>query len=332
MTKTFIIAEAGVNHNGRLDLALQLCDAAKAAGADAVKFQTWVTEKIIVPDTQKADYQKANSGAGESQYQMLKALELGYDQFAQIKAYCDRIGITFLSTGDNPEDVDFLLGLGMPLVKIGSGDITNIPLLRHIGACGKPVILSTGMADMEMVRKAYRTLQEADAKDITVLHCTTNYPCPPQEVNLKAMLTMKAELGCPVGYSDHTLGTEVPVAAVAMGACVIEKHLTLDSQMEGPDHAASMEPDAFREMCRQIRAIEVALGSGVKEPNASEKAISGVVLKRIVAASPIRKGEVLSAQNLAVKRAPQGLSVDHWDQVCGTVAGRDYQTDEPIQL
>lgn len=332
MTKTFIIAEAGVNHNGRLDLALKLCDAAKAAGADAVKFQTWVTEKIIVPDTQKAGYQKTNTGGEQSQFQMLKALELGYDQFAEIRRYCDAIGITFLSTGDNPEDVDFLLGLGMPLVKIGSGDITNLPLLRHIGACGKPVILSTGMADMKMVCQAYQTLQAAGAKDITVLHCTTNYPCPPEEVNLKAMLTMHRELGCPVGYSDHTLGTEVPVAAVAMGACVIEKHLTLDHGMEGPDHAASMEPEDFKEMCRQIRVIEKALGSGVKEPNASEKDISGVVLKRIVAAREIRKGEVLGLDNLALKRAPTGLGVDCWDQVCGAVAGKDYHKDEAIQL
>ena len=262
MTKTFIIAEAGVNHNGRLDLALKLCDAAKAAGADAVKFQTWVTEKIISPDTQKADYQKANTGAAQSQYEMLKALELGYGEFEQIKRYCDSIGITFLSTGDNPEDIDFLLGLGMPLVKIGSGDITNIPLLRHIGACGKPVILSTGMADMEMVKRAYRTLQEAGAREITVLHCTTNYPCPPEEVNLKAMLTIGRELGCPVGYSDHTLGSEVPVAAVALGATVIEKHLTLDARMDGPDHAASMEPAPFGEMCREIRAIEKGRDDG----------------------------------------------------------------------
>ena len=332
MTKTFIIAEAGVNHNGRLELALKLCDAAKEAGADAVKFQTWVTEKIIVPDTQKAAYQQANTGGEQSQYQMLKALELGYGEFAQIKHYCDSIGITFLSTGDNPEDIDFLLGLGMPLVKVGSGDITNLPLLRYIGQCGKPVILSTGMADMKMVRRAYQTLQDAGAKEITVLHCTTNYPCPPQEVNLKAMLTMKEELGCPVGYSDHTLGTEVPVAAVALGATVIEKHLTLDSHMEGPDHAASMEPAAFKEMCRQIRAIEVALGSGIKEPNESEKAISGVVLKRIVAARDIRKGEVLSLDNLALKRAPEGLSVDHWDQVCGTPARRDFKKDQAIVL
>lgn len=332
MTKTFIIAEAGVNHNGRMDLALKLCDAAKAAGADAVKFQTWVTEKIISPDTEKASYQKANTGDEQSQYEMLKALELGYKEFETIKKYCDSIGITFLSTGDTPEDIDFLLGLGMPLVKIGSGDITNIPLLRHIGACGKPVILSTGMADMEMVHKAYDTLREAGAQDITVLHCTTNYPCPPQEVNLRAMLTMQEELGCPVGYSDHTLGTEVPVAAVALGASVIEKHLTLDSHMEGPDHAASMEPAAFGEMCRQIRAIEQALGTGVKEPNESEKAISGVVLKRIVAARRITAGEILSEENLAIKRAPSGLSALEWDRVCGKTASQDYQKDQAIVL
>lgn len=332
MIKTFIIAEAGVNHNGRMDLALKLCDAAKAAGADAVKFQTWVTEKIISPDTQKADYQKANTGDEQSQYEMLKALELGYKEFETIKKYCDSIGITFLSTGDTPEDIDFLLGLGMPLVKIGSGDITNIPLLRHIGACGKPVILSTGMSTMEMVKRAYLTLQEAGARDITVLHCTTNYPCPPQEVNLRAMLTMEKELGCPVGYSDHTLGTEVPVAAVALGASVIEKHLTLDSHMEGPDHAASMEPAAFGEMCRQIRAIEQALGTGVKEPNESEKAISGVVLKRIVAARDIAAGEILSEENLAFKRAPEGMSVDLWDQVCGKKAPQNYHKDQAIVL
>lgn len=332
MTKTFIIAEAGVNHNGRLDLALQLCDAAKAAGADAVKFQTWVTEKIISPQTRKADYQKANTGGEQSQYEMLKALELGYGEFETIKKYCDYIGITFLSTGDNPEDIDFLVGLGMPLVKIGSGDITNIPLLRHIGACGKPVILSTGMADMDMVRKAYDTLREAGTRDVTVLHCTTNYPCPPEEVNLRAMLTMKEELGCPVGYSDHTLGTEVPVAAVALGACVIEKHLTLDSRMEGPDHAASMEPAAFGEMCRQIRAIERALGSGVKEPNESEKSICGVVLKRIVAARNIVAGEVLSEENLALKRAPEGMSADQWDRVCGKTAPQNYNKDQAIVL
>ena len=332
MNKTYIIAEAGVNHNGRLDLALRLCDAAKAAGADAVQFQTWVTEKIVAAGTEMADYQQRNLGGGQSQFEMLKGLELSYAQFADIKAYCDRIGITFLSTGDNPEDIDFLLGLGMPLVKLGSGDITNLPLLRYVGRRGAPVILSTGMSDMDRVRKAYAELQTAGAEDITVLHCTTNYPCPPEEVNLRAMQAIADELHCKVGYSDHTLGAEVPVAAVALGACVIEKHLTLDRTMEGPDHSASMEPAAFADMVRQIRAIEQALGDGVKRPNPSEEAIAPTVLKRILAARDIRKGETLSGEALAVKRAPAGIGVDRWDEVCGTAAVRDFRKDEAIEL
>lgn len=332
MNKTFIIAEAGVNHNGRLDLALRLCDAAKTAGADAVKFQTWVTEKIVAADTEMADYQQRNLGGGGSQFEMLKGLELSYAQFAEIKTYCDRIGICFLSTGDNPEDIDFLLGLGMPLVKLGSGDITNLPLLRYVGRRGVPVILSTGMSDMDRVRKAYAELQTAGAEDITVLHCTTNYPCPPEEVNLRAMQTMADELHCKVGYSDHTLGAEVPVAAVAMGACVIEKHLTLDRTMEGPDHAASMEPAAFADMVRQIRHIEMALGNGVKRPNPSEEAIAPTVLKRILAARDIRQGETLTGDSLAVKRAPAGIGVDCWDEVCGTCAVRDFKKDEAIEI
>ena len=332
MTKTLIIAEAGVNHNGRLDLALQLCDAAKAAGADAVKFQTWVTEDIVAADTDLADYQRRNLGdAGESQFGMLKRLELSYAQFADIKAHCDRIGITFLSTGDNPADIDFLLGLGMPLVKLGSGDITNLPLLRYVGRRGVPVLLSTGMSDLDQVRKAYAELQTAGAPEITVLHCTTNYPCPPEEVNLRAMQTLANALHCPVGYSDHTLGTEVPVAAVALGACVIEKHLTLDRTMPGPDHAASTEPTQFTEMVRQIRNLEAALGDGVKRPNPSEEAIRGSVLKRILAARDIRRGETLTEELLCVKRAPEGIGAEHWDEVCGTVAARDYHKDEAIE-
>ena len=331
MNKTFIIAEAGVNHNGRMDLAFRLCDAAKEAGADAVKFQTWVTERIVTRDTSMAGYQQQNLGSEGSQFEMLKALELSYPQFAEIKRYCDGIGLTFLSTGDNPEDIDFLLGLGMPRVKLGSGDITNIPLLRHVGHCGRPVLLSTGMSDLEQVRKAFRALREAGAEDITVLHCTTNYPCPPQEVNLRAMQTLACELDCPVGYSDHTLGTEVPVAAVAMGACVIEKHLTLDRHLEGPDHPASMEPADFAEMVSQIRRIEAALGDGIKRPNPSEAAIRPGVLKRIVAACPIRKGDVLTPERLAVMRSPAGIGADRWDEICMTRATRDYQPDEAIE-
>ena len=332
MTKTLIIAEAGVNHNGRLDLASKLCDAAKAAGADAVKFQTWVTEKIITADTRMADYQQRNLGQELSQYQMLKSLELSYAQFGEIKRYCDTIGIGFLSTGDNPEDLDFLLGLGMPMIKLGSGDLTNLPLLRYAGRAGKPVLLSTGMADMVAVKRAFYELQQAGCQEITVLHCTTNYPCPPEEVNLRAMQTIARELGCPVGYSDHTLGTEVPVAAVAMGACVIEKHLTLDRSMEGPDHPASMEPQEFHQMVRQIRNIEVALGDGIKRPNKSEEAISASVLKKIVAACPIAAGTVITESMLALKRSPAGMGAEYWDQVVGTSAARNYYTDEPIQL
>ena len=332
MNKTFIIAEAGVNHNGRLDLALRLCDAAKAAGADAVKFQTWVTERIVTPDTSLADYQERNLGGAGSQFGMLKSLELSYDQFAEIKDYCDRTGITFLSTGDNPEDIDFLLGLGMPLVKLGSGDITNIPLLRHAGHCGRPVLLSTGMAGMDQVRRAYAELQASGARDITVLHCTTNYPCPPEEVNLRAMRTLADELYCKVGYSDHTVGAEVPVAAVALGACVIEKHLTLDHTMEGPDHAASTEPAAFAEMVRRIRLVETALGDGIKRPNPSEQAIAGSVLKRIVAARDIRQGETLTEDCLAVKRSPAGFGAERWDDVCGTRAIRDFKENEAIEI
>ena len=332
MTKTYIIAEAGVNHNGRLDLAFRLCDAAKAAGADAVKFQTWVTEKIVTAGTALAAYQAQNLGAEGSQFEMLKRLELSYAQFADIQAYCTRIGIQFLSTGDNPEDIDFLLSLGMPLIKLGSGDVTNIPLLRHAGRCGVPVLLSTGMADLTQVRRAYAELQGAGAQDITVLHCTTNYPCPPEEVNLRAMQTLAGALGCPVGYSDHTVGTEVPVAAVALGACVIEKHLTLDRTMEGPDHAASTEPAAFAEMVRQIRAIEAALGDGIKRPNPSEQAIAGKVLKRILAACPVRRGDILTEDKLCVKRAPAGPGADRWDEICGTPATRDYRPDEAIEL
>ena len=333
MTETFIIAEAGVNHNGRMDLAFKLCDAARAAGADAVKFQTWVTEKIVTSDTRMADYQRRNLGEAElSQYDMLKSLELSYSQFGEIKRYCDSIGIVFLSTGDNPEDLEFLLGLGMPMVKLGSGDLSNIPLLRYAGGCGRPVLLSTGMSSMQEVRMAYDELRRAGCKDITVLHCTTNYPCPPEEVNLRAMLSIQKELGCPVGYSDHTLGMEIPVAAVAMGASVIEKHLTLDRTMEGPDHPASMEPGEFAMMVRGIRNIEKAMGDGVKRPNRSEEAISASVRKKIVAACPIPAGTVITESMLALKRSPQGMDAWQWDRVVGSAAARDYDTDEAISL
>lgn len=332
MSKTYIIAEAGVNHNGRLDLALKLCDAAKECGVDAIKFQTWKTELIIAEGTKMAEYQKNNLNTEESQFDMLKKLELSYDQFTTIKEYCNKIGIQFLSTADETESLDFLCELGIPFIKLGSGDINNVPYLRYVAGKGIPVILSTGMSSMKDVVFAYDTLKEAGADDITVLHCTTNYPCPMNEVNLRSMITIKDTLKCRVGYSDHTMGTEVPVAAVALGAEVIEKHFTLDRNMEGPDHPASLEPHELKEMVRQIRNIETALGNGIKEPNESERKISSVVLKKILAKKKIRKGEILSADNLTIKRAESGISAEYWDLIVNTEARYDYNIDEPIRL
>lgn len=328
----YIIAEAGVNHNGRLDLALKLCDAAKAAGVDAVKFQTWKTELIITRNTEMAEYQKQNLGVEESQFDMLKKLELSFEDFRTVKEYCDKLGLQFLSTADEPEAQDFLCSLGIPSIKLGSGDINNIPFLRYCARKGLPIIISTGMSDLSDVKKAYETLTEAGAKDITVLHCTTNYPCPMDEVNLNAMLTMKDCLKCKVGYSDHTMGIEVPVAAVAMGAEVIEKHFTLDRTMDGPDHKASLEPDELKRMVEAIRNIEIALGDGVKKPNRSEMETSKVVLKSILARCPVKKGEMLTEDKLIIKRAEGGISVSRWDEVVGTAALTDYDIDDPIIL
>ena len=328
----YIIAEAGVNHNGRLDLALQLCDAAKEAGVDAIKFQTWKTELIISKNTEMADYQKKNLGNDDSQYDMLKKLELSYDNFRLIKDYCDNIGIQFLSTADETESLDFLCELGMPLIKLGSGEITNIPYLRYCAKKNMPLIISTGMCNLSDVATAFDVLTEAGAKDITLLHCTTNYPCPMDEVNLRAMQTLKDAFKCKVGYSDHTMGTEIPIAAVAMGAEIIEKHFTLDRNMEGPDHKASLEPSELKYMVDCIRNIEAALGDGIKKPNKSEVEISKVVLKSIVAKCDIAKGDVITEDKIAVKRSDSGISATHWDVIVGTKAIKDYEIDEPIQL
>ena len=328
----YIIAEAGVNHNGRLDLALQLCNAAKAAGVDAVKFQTWKTELIITKGTKKAEYQEKNLNNDDDQFTMLKKLELSYDNFQLVKQHCDEIGIQFLSTADETESLDFLVNLGMPFVKLGSGDITNIPYLRSVAKYGMPAILSTGMPNLAQVAIAYDTLQEAGVKDISILHCTTNYPCPMNEVNLRAMQTMKEAFKCRVGYSDHTMGIEVPIAAVAMGAEIIEKHFTLDQNMEGPDHKASLNPEELKAMVSAIRHIEQALGDGIKQPNESEKIISKVVLKRIVASRPIKKGEILSENNMTVKRSDNGIKASYWDVVAGRGAQQDYSIDEEIKL
>lgn len=328
--KTYIIAEAGVNHNGDLNLALKLCDAAKEAKVDAIKFQTWKTELIVSKDTEMAEYQKNNLNTEESQYEMLKKLELSYNEFKIIKKYCDEIGLQFLSTADETESLDFLCELGMPFIKLGSGDINNVPYLRYVAGKGLPIILSTGMSYMKDVVFAYNILKDAGAKNISVLHCTTNYPCPMNEVNLNAMLSIKEVLKCDVGYSDHTMGVEVPVAAVALGAKIIEKHFTLDRRMEGPDHPASLEPTELKDMVQKIRNIECAIGDGVKEPNESEKKISKVVLKVILANTDIKKGERLTPEKLIVKRADEGISVALWDNVINTIANYDFKKDEPI--
>lgn len=330
--RCIVIAEAGVNHNGRLDLSLQLCDAAKEAGADVVKFQTWNTDKLITKTVEMADYQEKNAGVHESQYDMLKRLELSYDDFRKVKAHCDEIGILFASTADESDSLDFLVDLGIPFIKIGSGDIGNVQFLRYIGGKKLPVILSTGMSSLADVDISVSALREGGANDITLLHCTTNYPCPLEEVNLNAMLTLRDAFHLPVGYSDHTVGTEVSVSAVSLGARVIEKHFTLDRNMEGPDHLASTEPEEFKKMVQQIRNIERAMGDGRKQMTSSERSIKTVVTKRIVAKHPISRGEVFSEDNICVKRSAEGELASQWDMIIGAKSSRDYEADQGIVL
>ena len=331
-SRCLIIAEAGVNHNGDLNTALQLCDAAKAAGADVVKFQAWKTEAIITKTVAKAEYQQENTGVQESQFDMLKRLELSHDDFRKIKEYCDSIGIIFASTADESESLDFLISIGIPFIKIGSGEIGNVSYLRYMGSKKMPVILSTGMSSLSDIDISIQALREGGATDITLLHCTTSYPCVFENVNLNAMNTIRDAFKLPVGYSDHTLGSAVAIAAVAMGAKVIEKHFTLDKNMEGPDHKASSTPDEFKEFVQSIRSIEKAMGSGKKVPTQVEKEISKVVLKRIVAKKPIEKNQVITEDDICVKRNDVGLLCNKWDIIVGTKARKDYKVDEGINL
>lgn len=327
-----IIAEAGVNHNGRLDLALKLCDAAKEAGADVVKFQTWQTDKIITKNVAQAEYQVKNTGVEESQYDMLKKLELSYEDFRAIKKHCDKIGIIFSSTPDDEESADFLVKLGVPFLKIGSGDICNISYLRYLGGKKLPIILSTGMSTLSDVDISISALREGGAEDITILHCTTSYPCSYENVNLQSMISLREAFKLPIGYSDHTMGRDVSVAAVALGATVIEKHFTLDRSMEGPDHVASMEPKEFADMVNSIRCVEKCLGCGIKKPTEAESKIAKVVTKRIVASRKIKRGELLSSRNLCVKRNDSGMEARCWDIVINRKADRDYDVDEGIVI
>lgn len=329
---TFIIAEAGVNHNGSLDLAKKLIDVAVEAGADAVKFQTFKAEKLVSKKAQKAEYQKQTTDAAESQYDMIKKLELDEPAHRELIRYCGEKKIRFLSTPFDHESIELLDAQGMEIFKIPSGEITNLPYLRHIGGLGKEVILSTGMADLGEIEDALDLLVSSGTpkEKITILHATTEYPCPMDEVNLRAMGTIASAFGVRTGYSDHTRGIEVPIAAVAMGASVIEKHFTLDRTMEGPDHKASLEPDELCAMVAAIRNIEKALGEGIKKPSPSEAKNMAVARKSIVAARPIRAGEVFTSENIAIKRPGTGISPMRYDEIVGERAARDYEEDEPL--
>ena len=332
-TKTFIIAEAGVNHNGSLEMALQLIDVAVAAGADAVKFQTFKAEKIIAVSAPKAGYQKETTGSDESQLERVKKLELDETAHTRLYQYCQHKGIQFLSTPFDLESIDLLSRLGLEIFKIPSGEITNLPYLRKLGALKKRLILSTGMADLGEIEDALDVLTESGTslENITVLHCNTEYPTQFEDVNLRAMLTIQnAFSGISVGYSDHTLGIEVPIAAVAMGARVIEKHFTLDRNLPGPDHRVSLEPPELSAMISGIRNIEKALGNGIKRPSPSEVKNKPIARKSLVATESIKTGELFSADNITAKRPGAGISPMRWDEVLGQVAQKDYEKDEPI--
>ncbi len=334
MNKVIIIAEAGVNHNGNLDLARQLIDAAENAGADYVKFQTFKTEKIIARTATKAAYQIKNTGGEETQFEMVKKLELSEKEHLELIEYCASKKVQFLSTAFDLESIQFLQDIGVTLGKIPSGEIVNLPYLRAMAKAFPFLVVSTGMATLEEISRALKVLIENGARleNITVLHCNTEYPTPMEDVNLKAMLGIGQEFGVKIGYSDHTQGIEIPIAAVALGARVIEKHFTLDRTLPGPDHIASLEPGELTEMVRTIRNVEQALGTGVKNPSASEYKNRAIVRKSIVAAAPIKKGEILSEANLDIKRPGTGISPMEWDNVLGREAIRDFDMDEIIEL
>lgn len=332
--KTYIIAEAGVNHNQSAARAKEMIAAAAECGADAIKFQTFKAESLVCRDAPKAGYQTRTTDESESQYEMIKALELDSSVHKELIACCRENRIDFLSSPFDLDSVDLLVDLGLEIIKIPSGEIINYPYLKKIGGLGLKVILSTGMADLGEIEFALDALVEAGAAltDITVLHCNTEYPTPFEDVNLTAMNTIAAAFGVKVGYSDHTEGIEVPIAAVAMGAEVIEKHFTLDKTLPGPDHKASLEPDELSLMVRSIRNIENSMGNGVKKPSPSELKNRPVIRKSIVASRPIKTGEAFSAENLTAKRPGTGISPMYWNMVVGRLAGRDYEKDEAISL
>jgi N-acetylneuraminate synthase len=331
MKKVFIIAEAGVNHNGKMELAYKLVDAAKEAGVDAVKFQIFKSEKLISKSTKMADYQKENLKENISQLDMVKKLELSYEDFIKINEYCKEKGIMFMATPFDNDSLDFLVDtLKVDVLKIGSGDLNNYPFLEKVALKNKEIILSTGMSNLSDIESALDFISQYTDKEVKVLHCTTNYPCPMDEVNLKAMNTIKDAFQVAVGYSDHTLGIEVPIAAVALGAEIIEKHFTLDKTMEGPDHVASLEPDELKEMTRTIRNIERALGSGIKKPNKSEVKIQSIVKRKIVLAKDVEINHVLTENDLEYKRCENGIESKYYKNIIGKKVKRKIDADSPL--
>jgi N,N'-diacetyllegionaminate synthase len=332
MNHVCIIAEAGVNHNGDLNLAKKMVDVAKKAGADYVKFQTFVPEKIVSKYAEKAEYQKKTTGADESQLTMLKKLTLLDGDFIALKEYCEEIGIGFISTPFDLDSIDFLESFNMDFWKVPSGEITNLPYLVAIAKTKRMVVMSTGMCDIDEINAAVKVLEENGTPQIILLHCNTQYPTPYEHVNLSAMHTIAKQTGKAVGYSDHTKGIEIPIAAVAMGAVVIEKHFTLDKNMSGPDHKASLDPEELAQMVKSIRNIEKSLGDGKKEPSPSEKENKFIARKSIVAACKIEKGELFSEKNLTTKRPGSGISPMQWYEVIGKAAIRDFEEDELIEL
>lgn len=332
--RTLIIAEAGVNHNGDLAMARQLIDVAADAGVDFIKFQTFSAERQVTHTAAKAQYQQTRTGNAESQYAMLKRLELSFDAHCELIDYCLQKNVHFFSTGFDIQSIELLLTLGQKIIKIPSGEITNLPYLRFIGQQGMEVILSTGMSTMQEISDALKVLEDSGTRrdQITVLHCTTEYPAPFEEINLRAMQTIAQAFNVKIGYSDHSVGIEVPIAAVAMGARVIEKHFTLDRTLPGPDHQASLEPQELYAMVAAIRNVESALGDGIKQVTPSELKNRDIARKSIVARQAIKLGEFFTTENLAAKRPGSGISPMRWDEVLGMRASRDFNVDELIEL
>lgn len=334
MSKVLVIAEAGINHNGSIEIAERLIEKAAYAGADFVKFQSFRADQLVTKTASKAEYQIQNTISKETQFEMIQKLELSKPMHLSLVNKCKDAGIAFASTAFDKDSIDHLINVGVKFLKVPSGEITNLPLLRHAGSKGLPIFLSTGMSDMKEVEIAVDILESSGTKrdDLVVLQCNTEYPTPPKDVNLRTMLSIKDRLGVDIGYSDHTMGIEVAIAAVAMGATVIEKHFTLDRRMDGPDHTASLEPNELKEMVSCIRNIEMALGDGIKKPSASEKKNIKIARRSIVAKKRISKGEVFSSDNLTVKRPGTGISPLRWDYIMGTKSHRDYLEDDFIEL